>query len=55
MQAARAGNVVLVHALLDKGADPSLRDEFGHSAWQQVMGRAMNDPAFAKNGAATAV
>ena len=46
--AARAGNLALVEALLEKGADPALEDEFGHSAWQQAVCRALDDPAFGK-------
>ena len=48
MLAARAGNLALVDALLERGADPQLRDEFGQSAWQQAVNRAMEDPVFAK-------
>ena len=48
MLAARAGNAPLVQALLDKGADPARRDEFGHTAWQHAVNRAMEEPAFAK-------
>ena len=48
MLAARAGNAALVEALLARGADPQLIDEFGHTAWQQAVNRAMEEPAFAK-------
>ncbi|HVL08506.1 MAG TPA: ankyrin repeat domain-containing protein, partial [Burkholderiaceae bacterium] len=44
MLAARAGNAALVQALLDKGADANLRDEFGHTAWLHAVGRAMQEP-----------
>ena len=47
-----AGNAPLVQALLDKGADPQRRDEFGHTAWDHVLGRAMQEPAFAGTGLA---
>jgi hypothetical protein len=52
MLAATAGNAPLVQALLDKGADPQRRDEFGHTAWDHVLGRAMQEPAFAGTGLA---
>lgn len=48
MLAARAGNLPLVDALRSRGADPELCDEFGHTAWQQAISRAMEEPAFAK-------
>jgi AAA domain/UvrD-like helicase C-terminal domain/Ankyrin repeat len=49
MLAARAGNVALVDALIDKGADPYKADDFGHTAWQFALNRALEEPAFAKN------
>ena len=49
MLAARAGNVALVDALLEKGADPTAEDDFGHTAWQQSVNRAIEEPAFAKS------
>ena len=52
MLAARAGNLPLVQALLAKGADPDLRDEFGHTAWLHAVSRAMADSAFAATGLA---
>ena len=52
MLAARAGNAALVDALLDKGAHPNTEDEFGHSAWQQAVNRAIDDPVFAKSALA---
>ena len=52
MLAARAGNLPLVQALLAKGADPDLRDEFGHTAWLNAVNRAMQEPAYAKSGLA---
>ncbi len=48
MLAARAGNVALVEALIDRGADPDADDEFGHTPWQQAISRAMEEPGFAK-------
>ena len=48
MLAARAGNAALVQALLDKGADPTAEDEFGHTAWQHAVNRSIDEPAFAK-------
>ncbi len=50
MLAARAGNAALVQALRERGADPDLRDEFGHTAWLHAAARAMEDSAFAKAG-----
>ncbi len=41
MLAAMAGNAPLVQALLDKGADPQRRDDFGHTAWDCAVGRAL--------------
>ncbi len=52
MMAARAGNASLVEALLERGADPERRDEFGQTAWQQATCRAMEDPDFARAGLA---
>ncbi len=49
MLAARAGNAALVEALLAKGADPARRDEFGHTAWDHAVGRAMQEPGFARS------
>jgi hypothetical protein len=50
MLAAMAGNAPLVQALLAKGADPMRRDEFGHTAWDHAVGRAMREAAFAGSG-----
>lgn len=50
MMAATAGNAPLVAALLDKGADPSRRDEFGLTAWEMAVSRAMQEPGFAVTG-----
>jgi hypothetical protein len=52
MLAAMAGNAPLVEALLAKGADPARRDEFGHTAWDHAVGRAMRESAFAGSGLA---
>ena len=49
MLAARAGNAALVDALLQRGADPQVEDEFGQTAWQHAVSRAMEEPAFAKS------
>jgi hypothetical protein len=48
MLAARAGNVALVDALLQRGADPDAEDDFGQSAWQQAVNRAIEEPTFAR-------
>lgn len=50
MLAAVAGNAPLVQALLDKGADPQLRDDFGHTAWDCAVSRALQEPGFATTG-----
>ena len=50
MLAARAGNLMLVQALLAKGADPDIRDEFGHTAWLHAVSRAMGESGFAVTG-----
>ena len=50
MLAALSGNAPLVEALLAKGADPTHRDEFGHSAWDAAVSRAMCEAAFAGSG-----
>ena len=53
MMAARAGNAALVDALLNKGADPNMQDEFGQTAWQQAVNRATEDPVFARTALAS--
>ena len=50
MLAAQAGNAPLVEALLAKGADPGRRDEYGHTAWDHAVCRAMQEAAFARQG-----
>ncbi len=50
MLAAMAGNAPLTEALLAKGADSAKRDEFGHSAWDHAVARAMREAAFAGSG-----
>jgi hypothetical protein len=52
MMAARAGNVSLVEALLERGADPQIEDEFGHTAWLSALNRAMEDQEFARQSIA---
>ena len=52
MLAAAAGNAALVRALLDKGANPTLRDEFGQTAWDAAVSRAMQESGFAAHGLA---
>jgi hypothetical protein len=46
--AARAGNVGLIEALLTRGADPELVDDYGHTAWMGALNRAVDDHAFAR-------
>ena len=52
MLAAMAGNAPLVQALLEKGADPQRRDDFGHTAWDCAVSRALQEPGFAGTGLA---
>ena len=47
MMAARAGNATLAGALLKRGADAGLVDEFGHTAWMSALSRAVEEPDFA--------
>jgi hypothetical protein len=44
MMAAQCGNTALVEALLERGADPLLRDHYGHNAWDYALERALDDP-----------
>lgn len=48
MLAARAGNLPLVEALLQRGADPQDSDEFGHTPWLAALNRAMDDADFSR-------
>lgn len=47
MLAAEVGNVALVDALLERGADPQQRDLFGHSAQSYALARAARDDGYA--------
>lgn len=44
MMAAQCGNVPLVEVLLARGADPLVRDHYGHSAWDYALERFLDDP-----------
>jgi len=44
MLAAQCGNVPLVEALLERGADPLVRDHYGHSAWDYALERFLDAP-----------
>ncbi|MBC7610569.1 MAG: AAA family ATPase [Polaromonas sp.] len=48
MLAARAGNLPLIEALLARGADPLVEDEFGHTAWLVALNRATEEPEFTR-------
>jgi len=48
MLAARAGNLPLIDALLQRGADLQATDEFGHTAWMAALNRAIDEPDFAR-------
>jgi hypothetical protein len=48
MLATRAGNVALIEALLTRGADPEMVDDYGHTAWMGALNRAIDDPGFAR-------
>lgn len=52
MMAARAGNAALAEALLARGADPLLEDEFGHTPWLSALNRATEDHEFARHSIA---
>jgi len=47
MMAARAGNLPLLDALLERGAATETTDEFGHTAWLTAVARAAEEPEFA--------
>jgi hypothetical protein len=49
MLAARAGNLPLVDALLKRGADPLVTDEFGHTAWATALSRGLEDAEYARS------
>lgn len=49
MMAAQCGNVALVEALLEHGADPQTRDHYGHSAWDYALERFLDDPTHNKH------
>lgn len=44
MLASQCGNVALVQALLERGADPLLRDHYGHNAWDYALERFLDAP-----------
>jgi hypothetical protein len=48
MAAAAAGNVALVEALLERGANPESTDHLGRTALHWALAEAFRDPAFAK-------
>lgn len=50
--AARAGHAALVDALLERGANPLLEDEFGHTPWLAALNRALEDAEFARQSIA---
>jgi len=47
MLASETGNIQLIKELLDRGANPSLTDNFGLTAWQNALKRALLDKEFA--------
>ena len=48
MAAAAAGNVPLVEALIERGADQEATDHFGANALHWAMREAFDDPKFAR-------
>jgi hypothetical protein len=48
MMAARAGNLALAQALVDRGADLTATDEYGHTAWMIALCRGVAEPDFAE-------
>jgi len=44
MMAAQCGNLPLVEELLARGADPQVRDHYGHNAWDYALARVLDDP-----------
>jgi hypothetical protein len=49
MMAARAGNLALAEALVQRGADLTATDEYGHTAWMTALCRAVAEPHFARD------
>jgi hypothetical protein len=49
MMAARAGNLALAEALVQRGADLTATDEYGHTAWMVALCRAVAEPDFAEH------
>jgi hypothetical protein len=49
MMAARAGNLALAEALVQRGADLAVTDEYGHTAWMVALCRAVAEPDFAEH------
>jgi hypothetical protein len=47
MMAARAGNAALIRELIDAGADMEQTDNYGLTAWQYALQRAVKDKKFA--------
>lgn len=47
MLAAEAGNIALLRELLNSGADPDLIDNYGRTAWQGALLRALHDSEYA--------
>ena len=48
MMAARAGNLALAEALIERGANLAATDEYGHTAWMVALCRAVAEPDFAE-------
>jgi len=48
MMAARAGNLALAEALVQRGADLAAIDEYGHNAWMFALCRGVAEPGFAE-------
>ena len=48
MLAAQHGNLKLVTALLERGANPALTDHFGHTAYFYALNRALTDEQYCK-------
>ena len=52
MAAAAAGNVALVEALLERGADPEATDHYGWNALHWALRESFRDPAYARGSLA---